>query len=427
MDLPSRSSTSDTVEQDRHRAGPAQCDGERRSFVADRLDSNGGELVDEGSFKAHSHCAATELRPARIDLTMNPSHPIPSNAASTMGELGSALPAGEATAKIGDVQLPGMADATSELISHMTHGEFAGITDYAATYLAPAVLSAGLGLFVIFMGYMVAKYLMRVVSQPVCRRVDETLGKFIGKMVFYLIMAGVVGAVLSKLGAPLGGLAAMLAAAGFAIGLAFQGTLSNFAAGVLMLVFRPFKVGDFVTAASVSGKVNEIDLFTTTLDTPDNRRIIVPNSSIAGGTIENMTHHKHRRVEVLVGVDYGADLQTTRAALQRAIDNLAEKTIQGEGRGGAVVLAGLGDSAVQWKVRLWVAAKEFWPLNEALIAQVKTQLDAAGVSIPFQQMDVHVKSGNEAILASLGTPSSSRMAGDARIRPTRRAADRMAG
>lgn len=358
---------------------------------------------------------------------MNPSPTVSSDAASTMDEMGSSIPASDLVAKTADVQPPGIADATSELISLMTKGDFSTITDYATTYLAPAMLSAGLGLFVIFIGYMVAKYLMRVISQPVCRRVDETLGKFIGKMVFYLIMTGVVGAVLSKLGAPLGGLAAMLAAAGFAIGLAFQGTLSNFAAGVLMLVFRPFKVGDFVTAASVSGKVNEIDLFTTTLDTPDNRRIIVPNSSIAGGTIENMTHHKHRRVEVLVGVDYGADLQVTRAALQRAIDNLAEHTIQGEGRGGAVVLAGLGDSAVQWKVRLWVAAKEFWPLNEALIAQVKTQLDAAGVSIPFPQMDVHVKSGNESILAGMDTSSNVGMSGAARIRPTRRAADRLAG
>lgn len=358
---------------------------------------------------------------------MNPANTVSPNDTSTVGELASTLPADEAVAKSGDALLPSMADATSELMSRMTQGEFSGVSDYATTYLAPAVLSAGLGLFVIFIGYMVAKYLMRVVSQPVCRRVDETLGKFIGKMVFYLIMTGVVGAVLSKLGAPLGGLAAMLAAVGFAVGLAFQGTLSNFAAGVLMLVFRPFKVGDFVTAASVSGKVNEIDLFTTTLDTPDNRRIIVPNSSIAGGTIENMTHHKHRRVEVLVGVDYGADLQITRAALQRAIDHLAEQTIQGEGRGGAVVLAGLGDSAVQWKVRLWVAAKDFWPLNEALIAQVKTQLDAAGVSIPFQQMDVHVKTGTESILASLGTPSNSGRSGAAGVRPTRRAADRLAG
>jgi small conductance mechanosensitive channel len=312
----------------------------------------------------------------------------------------------------------GIADATSALIGNMTNGDFSTVAGYATTHLAPAVLSAGIGLFVIFIGYLVAKYLMRVISQPVCRRVDETLGKFVGKMVFYLTMFGVVGAVLSKLGAPLGGLAAMLAAAGFAIGLAFQGTLSNFAAGVLMLVFRPFKVGDIVTAASVTGKVNEIDLFTTTLDTPDNRRIIVPNSSIAGGTIENMTHHAHRRVEVLVGVEYAADLQATREALQKAIDNLAHRSIPGEGRGGAVVLAGLGASSVDWKVRLWVSAKEYWPLNELLIAEVKMQLDAAGLTIPFPQMDIHVKSGSDAALAE---PVSSR------IRPTRRAADRLAG
>jgi len=316
------------------------------------------------------------------------------------------------------IEFPGIADATATLINNMTNGDFAGFSAYVMIYLAPAVLSAGIGLFIIFIGYLVAKYLMRVISQPVCRRVDETLGKFVGKMVFYLTMFGVVGAVMSKLGAPLGGLAAMLAAAGFAIGLAFQGTLSNFASGVLMLVFRPFKVGDIVTAATVTGKVNEIDLFTTTLDTPDNRRIIVPNSSIAGGTIENMTHHAHRRVEVCVGVEYAADLQTTRDALQHAIDNLAHRSIPGEGRGGAVVLAGLGDSAVQWKVRLWVAGKDFWPVNELLIAEVKTQLDAAGVSIPFPQMDVHVKSGSEAVIGST--------AGSA-VRPSRRASDRLAG
>ena len=359
---------------------------------------------------------------------MNPTQSFVSNTASAIVESGSTLAASEVARQTGEApSKPGIAKATSELISQMAHRDFSEVGQYATTHLAPAMLSAAIGLFVIFIGYMVAKYLMRVVSQPVCRRVDETLGKFVGKMVFYLIMLGVVGAVLSVLGAPLGGLAAMLAAAGVAIGLAFPGTLSNFASGVLMLVFQPFKVGDFVTAASVSGRVNEIDLFTTTLDTPDNRRIIVPNSSIAGGTIENMTHHKHRRVEVLVGVDYGADLQITRAALQRAIDNLAEHMIPGEGRGGAVVLAGLGDSAVQWKVRLWVAAKEYWPLNELLIAEVKTQLDAAGVSIPFPQMDVHVKSTSESILTGSTTPISGGAPVTTRIRPTRRAADRLAG
>ncbi|MCC9641905.1 mechanosensitive ion channel family protein [Rhodopirellula sp. JC740] len=313
---------------------------------------------------------------------------------------------------------PTFADATSDLVNQMTEGNFDGVTQYATTHLAPALMSAGVGLFVIFIGYLVAKYLMRVISRPVCRRVDETLGKFVGKMVFYSIMSAVVGAVLTKLGAPLGGLAAMLAAAGFAVGLAFQGTLSNFASGVLMLVFRPFKVGDVVTAAGVTGKVDEIDLFTTTLDTPDNRRIIVPNSSIASGTIENISHHKHRRVEVLVGVDYSADLQATREALQTALNQLAANIIPGDNRGSAVVLAGLGDSAVNWKVRMWVAGSQFWPMTEALTAEVKNQLDAANIGIPFPQMDIHVHQFADAVAQKERAN---------RTRPTRRASERMAG
>lgn len=311
---------------------------------------------------------------------------------------------------------PSIAEATSALISNMTDGDFSGLTEYATTHLAPALLSAGIGLFVIFLGYLVAKYLMRVTSTPICRRVDETLGKFVGKMVFYIVMAGVVGAVLSILGIPLGGLAVLLGAAGFAVGLAFQGTLSNFASGVLMLVFRPFKVGDVVTAASVTGKVNEIDLFTTTLDTPDNRRIIVPNSSIAGGTIENITHHAHRRVEVCVGVDYTADLQATREALTLAVENINEHIIPGEGRGSAVVLAGLGASSVDWKVRAWVAASNYWPVNEMLLAEVKTQLDEVNIGIPYPQMDIHVKNED----------GSAGLAGPAKVRPTRRASERLA-
>ncbi|MEM9366916.1 MAG: mechanosensitive ion channel domain-containing protein [Planctomycetota bacterium] len=314
-----------------------------------------------------------------------------------------------------DGQADGIAAATAQLFEQVTQAEFSGVSEYATTHLAPALLSAAVGLGVIFLGYLLARYLMRLISRPICRRVDETLGKFIGKAIFYLVMFGVTGAVLSKLGAPLGGLAAMLAATGFAVGLAFQGTLSNFAAGVLMLVFRPFKVGDFISAGGVSGTVDEIDLFTTTLDTPDNRRIIVPNGSIASGTIENISHHAHRRVEVEVGVDYAADLQTTREALQAAVNNLIGSIIPGEDRGSAVVLAGLGDSAVMWKVRIWVAKSDYWPMTEALTAQVKTELDAASIGIPFPQMDLHVKE----IAGAIGT-AEARSGG--RIRPARRSA-----
>ena len=236
-------------------------------------------------------------------------------------------------------------------------------------------------------------------------------------------MFGVVGAVLSKMGAPLGGLAAMLAAAGFAVGLAFQGTLSNFASGVLMLVFRPFKVGDVVNAGGVMGRVNEIDLFTTTLDTPDNRRIIVPNSSIAGGTIENVSYHIHRRVEVVVGVDYSADLQTTRDALERATAQLAADTVQGEDRGSQVMLSNLGDSAVEWKVRMWVNSADFFPMTEALTGAVKQQLDAAKIGIPFPQLDVHLNRVDDAELSNTEEDAQRRP----RIRPTRRDQDAAQG
>lgn len=289
-----------------------------------------------------------------------------------------------------DTSVQTFTEATSVAVEKLKDGDVAYLTEYATTHLLPSLLLAAAGLAVIFLGYLVASYLSQLISKPVCRRVDETLGRFVGKMVFYCVLFGVVGAVLSKMGAPLGGLAAMLAAAGFAVGLAFQGTLSNFAAGVLMLVFRPFKVGDVVTAGGVTGKVNEIDLFTTTLDTPDNRRIIVPNSAIAGGTIENVSYHTHRRIEVAVGVDYNADLQATREALQRAVAQFSAQTVQGEGRGSAVVLSDLGDSAVNWKVRMWVATADYFPMTEALTGEVKRQLDAENISIPFPQLDVHL-------------------------------------
>ena len=159
-----------------------------------------------------------------------------------------------------------------------------------------------------FPGYFVAKFLSRLASAPVKMKVDETLGKFTGKLVFYVLMIFVFIAVLGRVGVEVTSFAAIMAAAGFAIGLAFQGTLSNFASGVLLLVFRPFKVGDVINAAGITAKVYEIDLFTTTFDTPDNRRIVVPNSSIAGGTIENITFHGQRRLDVAVGVDYSADI-----------------------------------------------------------------------------------------------------------------------
>jgi small conductance mechanosensitive channel len=181
--------------------------------------------------------------------------------------------------------------------------------------------------------------------------------------------------------------AAVLAGAGLAIGMAFSGTLGSFAAGVMLLAFRPFKVGDVVTVAGVTGKVDQVGIFSTTLDTPDNRRFIIPNASITGSTIENISHHPVRRADVSVGTDYSADVDQTRAVLERVANELPGRL---QDKDPQVVLVELGASSVDWQVRIWVDAADFWAVKEAATRAVKVALDEAGIGIPFPQMDVHL-------------------------------------
>jgi small conductance mechanosensitive channel len=274
----------------------------------------------------------------------------------------------------------------SEALQGLKDGDFQRVWPLLEGFVMPAVQV----LLLLIVAYMAAKFISRVVSTPVRKRVDETLGRFIGKVVYYAIMISVLIAVLGKFGFQVTSFAAVLASAGFAIGLAFQGTLGNFAAGIILLVFRPFKVGDVINAAGITAKVNEIDLFSTTLDTPDNRRIIVPNTAIAAGTIENISHHTERRVEVKVGCHYSADLSRTREVLTVAAEALKKKMIEGDGRGYQVVLGDLGDSAISWSVRFWTTADEFWGVKEELTESIKNHLDEAGIGIPYPQIDVHV-------------------------------------
>jgi small conductance mechanosensitive channel len=275
----------------------------------------------------------------------------------------------------------------AEAIMAARSGDFQGLMTLAIDLAIPAVLA----LIALLVGYLVAKFAARLVTGPICRRVDETLGKFAGRFLFYSILLGTIIGVASTVGVNVTSFAAVLAAAGFAIGMAFQGTLGNFAAGILLLVFRPFKVGDVINAAGVIGKVNEIDLFTITLDTPDNRRLIVPNSQVAGNTIENITFHSQRRVEVAVGVSYAADIDATRHVLAHAAESLDHLMVRGEGRGYAVILNDLGGSSVNWLVRFWAPGPRLFEAKEALTAAIKNNLDAAGIPIPFPQMDVHLE------------------------------------
>lgn len=262
-------------------------------------------------------------------------------------------------------------------------------TDAMGVLFVDFILPSLLILLTLVVAYIVAKFLSRLMSNFVNKRIDETLGKFLGKVVFWAVMAFAILGVLQKVGIGIAAFAAVLAAAGFAVGLAFQGTLSSFAAGVLLLAFRPFKVGQVVNAGGVFGKINEIDLFNTTFDTFDNRRMIVPNSEIFGSTIENVSFHAERRVDVNVGVEYSADIDQTREVLNKAAESI-EGVIEGEGRGHQVMLLELGASSVDWTVRIWVPATDFWPKKEALVRAVKMHLDEAGLGIPFPQMDVHI-------------------------------------
>lgn len=272
------------------------------------------------------------------------------------------------------------------LVSRISEGDMSGDTWILAweTIGQPVALAIVLIILVIFTAGWIKRLTLKA-----CRKaeVEETLARFLSNMVRYLVLFAGGIAILGTLGIETTSFAAVLAAAGFAVGMALSGMLGNVAAGVMLLFFRPFKVGDAVSAGGTTGKVVEIGLFTTAFDTPDNRRIIVPNGSIFGGTIENISHHDTRRVDVEVGTDYGADIDKTREILMSTAKACADVLEDPEP---AIVLAGLGGSSIDWSVRVWVNAGDFWAVKDGLTRDVKYALDNAGIGIPFPQMDVHV-------------------------------------
>lgn len=254
--------------------------------------------------------------------------------------------------------------------------------------LTPILLNVIGAILLIILTFLAARWTERAVRRSLQRsRLDPTLEGFFSNLARYavLVLGGL--AVLSVFGISVASFAAILAAAGFAVGLALQGTLSHFAAGVMLLVFRPFSVGDRVEAAGVSGKIVEIGFFTTLFDTPDNRRLIVPNGKIFGSTIENVTYHDIRRVDIAVGTAYEADLEVTRSVLEEAAGSveggLSEPAPQ-------VYLSELGASSINWSVRVWTNMSDFGLVRERLTSQIKQSLETRGVGIPFPQMDVHL-------------------------------------
>lgn len=295
---------------------------------------------------------------------------------------------GEAGAGAPDEAATPAARAESDLaaLENATVSDFLNPENYLYvwnTYGIPAVKA----LVVLLGAWVLAGWVKRGLTKALTKaKVEVTLSKFLGNVARWavLLIAGV--SVLGVLGIETTSFAAVLAAMGFAVGLALSGSLGNLAAGVMLLLFRPFKVGDVITTSGVTGAVDEIELFSTTLTTPDNRRFIMPNGSVFNTTIENLTTNPTRRVEVSVGVAYDADIDATRAALEASLQGIGGVLAD---PAPAVYLDSLGDSAVAWKVRAWVKTGDFWAVRERMTAAVKQALDQRGIEIPFPQMVVH--------------------------------------
>lgn len=244
------------------------------------------------------------------------------------------------------------------------------------------------GLVVFVVGLVVAKSVRRGLRKLFDRtEMDVTLEKFLASLVYYLLLAVVAVASLGMMGVQTASVLAMLGAAGLAVGLALQGTLSNVAAGVMLLLFRPFKVGDFVDVGGTAGSVDSIGLFATILNTPDNVRIVVPNSGIYGGTIKNFSFNPTRRNDMVVGVSYDDDLQVAMDTIKSVLD--ADERVLKEPEY-LVAVSEMADSSVNFVVRPWCAASDYWALRFDLTRTLKEKLEDAGCSIPYPQRDVHL-------------------------------------
>ena len=245
---------------------------------------------------------------------------------------------------------------------------------------------AAIVIFII--GRWVARGLSNLIKRMMTKsKTDETLVSFVGNLSYVALLAFVIIAALNQLGIQTASFIAVLGAAGLAIGLALQGSLGNFAAGILMIIFKPFKVDDYIEGAGVAGVVEEIQIFTTQLKTPDNKTIIVPNSKIMGDNITNYTMKGTRRVDFVFGIGYEDDIDKARQVIGSIIDS-DERVLKDPAP--MVAVSELADSSVNFTARAWTTAGDYWSFYFDTIEKVKKLFDAEGISIPFPQRDVHV-------------------------------------
>jgi small conductance mechanosensitive channel len=258
------------------------------------------------------------------------------------------------------------------------------IYDLVALYGVKVI--AAIAIFIV--GRWVSKGFRSVAQRLMDKRnVDPTIAGFVGNLTYVALLVFFIIAALGQLGIQTTSFIAILGAAGLAIGLALQGSLSNFAAGFLMIIFKPFKVGDFVEAAGVAGTVEDIQLFTTTLKTPDNKTVIVPNSSVTGDNIVNWTVKGTRRVDMVFGIGYEDDIDKAK---QIMIDVLSKDDRILKDPPMQIAVSELADSSVNFVVRPWATVSDYWGIYFDAMENIKKAFDEAGISIPYPQQDVHL-------------------------------------
>jgi len=240
--------------------------------------------------------------------------------------------------------------------------------------------------------FVIGKFIVRIVANAISKGMaragtDKMLTDFVGNIVYALMLTFVVIAAISQLGVQTASLVAILGAAGLAVGLALQGSLANFAAGVMAIIFRPYNTGDVVEVAGQTGKVEQLDIFTTTLRLPDQTKIIIPNGQALDGPITNFTEAGDRRMNLAVGISYDANIQQAREVILSAISKSSHVLAEPKAD---VVVTELGDNSVNLNVRPWVKALDHPAAGGELLETIKVALDDAGIGIPYPQRDVHI-------------------------------------
>lgn len=275
-----------------------------------------------------------------------------------------------------------------DAVQEATGFDWNQIVEFMKTEGVDLGINIAIALAIFYVGKLVVSLVVRGIRKVMqAQEVDKTLETFIANLVRMVLMVVVIIAAIGQIGIQTTSFIAIFGAAGLAVGLALQGSLSNFASGVLIVLFRPYRVGDFVEAAGIAGSVVEVQILTTVLKTGDNKQIIVPNSQIMDSIITNYSANPTRRVDMVVGVSYDDDLDKVRATLEELIaadDRILDDPAP------TIAVSELADSSVNFVVRPWVNSADYWGVMFDLTEAIKKRFDKEGISFPFPQQDVHV-------------------------------------